>query len=56
MTDQATRYRCKFCGAEKFLPEPPLSPTPKARTGCDHCEGLTPHHPVGTPHGEVLAR
>lgn len=45
-----TRYACRFCGDDKMVSgQSPLSPTREIRTGCDHCESLTPHHPVGQP-------
>jgi len=49
MMDYATRYACRTCGATKFVPERPLSPTPWIRTGCGECERITVHSPVGSP-------
>jgi hypothetical protein len=48
--DRATRYRCRFCDAEKWVPESPQSCANQIRTGCHGlCESITPHHPVGQP-------
>jgi hypothetical protein len=44
---RATRYRCRR-GHDKFVPEPPLNPDPRIRTGCEVCGGIVPHRPVGT--------
>lgn len=38
MKPYATRYACRHCGDDKFVPERPLDPSPKIRT---HCEVAT---------------
>lgn len=43
----ATRYACQTCGATKCLPESPESPPRDIRTGCDICETIRRHDPVG---------
>jgi len=50
MMDHATRYACRSCGASKFVPEDPLSPTPTIRTGCQSCQQIRTHTPVGSPY------
>ena len=49
MMPRATRYRCR-CGATKCVPEDPLAPSPTIRTGCQSCERIATHRPVGTVH------
>lgn len=49
----AMKYYCRFCRTCKPIPESPECPPRQIRTGCEHCETLTPHHPVGQP--EVVA-
>lgn len=56
MRNVATRYACRGCGATKFVPERPLDPKDKIRTGCDACGAIMPHHPVGHPAGATLTR
>jgi hypothetical protein len=45
----ATKYYCRFCEDTKHVPESPESPPRQIKTGCEYCETLTPHHPVGQP-------
>lgn len=49
MMECAMRYYCRYCGREKHVPESPLSCPNQIKTGCEWCDGLTPHHPVGQP-------
>lgn len=51
MMDPATKYVCR-CGTAKFVPERPLHPTPRIKTGCETCDRITPHAPVGTVHAK----
>lgn len=51
--DYATEYVCA-CGATKWVPERPLDAQARIRTGCEQCDRITPHAPVGTIHATRL--
>jgi len=55
MREYETRYRCWQCDSERWLPERPLSPSPKAKVSCESCGGLRTWRPVGSGHPRDLA-
>jgi len=52
-----SKYRC-HCGATKVVPMDVADKEPSIRTGCEHCERITEHRPVGSVYswGNGLAR
>jgi len=52
-----SKYRC-HCGATKVVSMDIMNRNPSIRTGCDHCERITEHRPVGSIYswGHGLAR
>jgi len=54
MSEYETLYRCWQCDSERWLPERPLSPAPKAKVSCESCRGLRTWRPVGSGHPRDL--
>lgn len=47
MMDYATRYRCRQCETDTFIPERPLHAPRTVRCGCDECGMIVRHKKVG---------